>query len=102
MNTFKHTPGPWTTQDGNPRFGDDWIGVYADDAPDHKMPAMCYGPEREANARLIAAAPIMLEALRDIALAPCACIPPDFPGEDAIICHGCIARAAIAKAEGDA
>ncbi len=63
----ERTPGPWEAEAGQPMAGDDWVGVYAEDAvPGHKMPAMCYGPEQDANARLIAAAPELLEALRRV------------------------------------
>lgn len=60
-----HTPGPWTKVNGE-LFGphgrrvlvsDSGIGVVCGSNPD---------PEHEANARLIAAAPELLEALRDL------------------------------------
>jgi hypothetical protein len=61
----KHTPGPWqvfTTKDGT-RFigiGDaDGVGV-----TDPRFGLWRGGQEREANARLIAAAPDLLEALK--------------------------------------
>jgi hypothetical protein len=53
--------------------------------------------EITANARLIAAAPDLLEALRPFA--NYACDPP-CPGAPVHWCHNCIARVAIAKAEG--
>ncbi len=55
----KHTPGPWKV--GLPSIPD----VFADD---NRLIAECYSPrismkERQANARLIAAAPDLLESL---------------------------------------
>lgn len=54
---------------------------------------------QQANARLIAAAPDLLEALEKIATVKCiqfAELPPDNCG-----CVGCLARAAIRKAKGE-
>lgn len=64
----KFTPGPWIT--GKPEMGDygtEWsVSVYAQNAPrGQKLPTVCYASSREtaeANARLIAAAPELLEA----------------------------------------
>ena len=65
----KHTPGPWTTdeadhdepyQDIRIQAGKRGIcRVWIDDAPVHD-----YNAEQRANARLIAAAPDLLEALK--------------------------------------
>src|SRR5215813_7422945 len=63
----KHTPGPWAVyrHDGSNRLdimaadGDGEGGWIAHDISSP-------GTEREANARLIAAAPEMLEALREV------------------------------------
>jgi len=62
----KHTPGPWALEPASMGFG----GVYGPDGeivfalayarPDERPEAEC-----EANAHLIAAAPEMLEALRE-------------------------------------
>ena len=88
MSEVKHTPGPWEpignlvrTQFGlgNP----DMRGLLVAECPGHT-------PESNANARLIAAAPELLEALQDALKAGVI----DMNGEpDA-------ARAAIAKATG--
>lgn len=101
-----HTPGPWevTATPGTPRVRPMRLTSYHAISPDGG-PALAVLPNgrrdiQDANARLIAAAPDLLEALESIALAPCACIPPEIEGESTIVCHGCIARAAIAKAEG--
>jgi hypothetical protein len=59
-----HTPGPWRTRNVDDHMyldADTWdafarVVVVVDDEPD---------PEGEANARLIAAAPEMLEALKE-------------------------------------
>jgi hypothetical protein len=68
MTTAKHTPGPWSASEGFP--SDMWhvdmpnrafvINVSRADAD----PSMVV-EEVQANARLIAAAPDLLEALRD-------------------------------------
>ena len=96
----KHTPGPWQTdqaehdapyQDIRIHAGKGSIcSVWIDDAPLHD-----YNAEQRANARLIAAAPDLLEALKQTRDA--------FIGisievqADALR----VARAAIAKAEGE-
>lgn len=104
----KHTPGPWKV--------DEW-SVYStsaksEDGKSHsyftvaKCAATCGSlihrsiarDEVDANTRLIAAAPEMLEALkRVIDDMRCACEPGDGPPEDCGICY---AKHAIAKAEG--
>ena len=101
----KHTPGPWdvaATPD-TPSVRPMRITRFHAVAP-ASGPVLAVLPAgrrdvQDANARLIAAAPELLEALKDIALSPCACIPAEF-GESAITCNRCLARAAIAKAEG--
>ena len=92
-----HTPGPWRAEgpDDEP-YGA--IGVFAgshlvcelwqDDAP---VPE--YNAEQWANARLIAAAPDLLHALKGVIANHCA--------NDKIFCGTCTdARRVIAKAEG--
>lgn len=60
----KHTPGPWRTFNGTDVFPDDGDREgerqIADCAMSHAMPI----DEEQANARLIAAAPELLEALQ--------------------------------------
>ena len=91
----KHTPGPWSLDTEN--VGDYLRGHVSVDAPDHgalalvvwKMEDDDQSPVCEANARLIAAAPDLLEALRFI--------------EANTVEGGAfnkVARAAIAKATG--
>lgn len=97
-----HTPGPWRVRTN----GNVWVGVETlkfDDpeygAADHSVGrdrwavCSCNGTKATANARLIAAAPTMFEALKRIADQTCDHGPQEF-------CPREIARAAIAKAEG--
>ena len=58
MMEGKHTPGPWTVG-RDYCFGPQGIGVGV-------IVAACPNHEAQANARLIAAAPDMLEALRRV------------------------------------
>lgn len=59
-----HTLGPWqTARHGTPDYAPQF-GVYANAASDL---AIVRGPNAEANARLIAAAPDLLAALQTIA-----------------------------------
>jgi hypothetical protein len=95
-----HTPGPWEIEDREERqliwadHAHDFVAQLsmvaegADDDEQEKFEA-----EQAANARLIAAAPELLEALKS--LDP-QCITVPACGS----CVGCDARAAIAKAEG--
>ncbi len=78
----KHTPGPWRVTGPNVRAGHALLAIVCDHWADEKTPE----PEKEANARLIAAAPDLLDALKEITLE-----------------HGMTekARAAIAKATGE-
>ena len=90
----KHTPGPWI-------WGKDYDGLYGA-GPDNDVLTfaryegmwLAYGSHREADARLIAAAPELLAAL--IALERTAGIPA--MNDDPVRVK---ARAAIAKATGE-
>jgi hypothetical protein len=71
MNT-KHTPGPWSFEPAF-KIGEHWAagaahGVTANDNKDkwrgYVTNVLANSPNAEANARLIAAAPDMLDALR--------------------------------------
>ena len=92
--TTKHTPGPWQAQDY-------WIIGCVEDSWDIMAGADTACPKRvakvftsEADARLIAAAPELLEALKNLYTAT-----PDNEGGE--LGRACMkARAAIAKAEG--
>ena len=106
-----HTPGPWEYQDGSPQsYGSAWVN-----SPDVKRIAICDGVRRsethgfclrmndgenEANARLIASAPAMLEALtRALPYVETAEADEAYkPGEVAKVTA--MIRAAIRQAEG--
>jgi hypothetical protein len=89
---IKHTPGPWHNKEGyrflNARSDK---GVVAD----IRIVGGVITPEDKANARLIAAAPDMLQALRDIAAET-----TGYDNEDIIAAIQGICRAAITKAQG--
>ena len=58
-----HTPGPWKVEDGQVKAGDRIVAlVYSEDYEKHRWWWKC----GDLNARLIAAAPDMLEALIEI------------------------------------
>lgn len=52
----KHTPGPWTY------VGFGVVQPLSPQANGQKITTQCFGPDSEANARLIAAAPDLLAA----------------------------------------
>lgn len=93
----KHTPGPWTQGTSNPGRSCVWLDGNAE--PENTM-----GPDNtwidcvsEANARLIAAAPDLLEALH-LAVKMAETGMCDFNPHDEYVMNK--ARAAIAKATG--
>ena len=97
-----HTPGPWTVTDGSAYrvmsankvvHGGVEFGIYICDTANN---AKTRTPENAANARLIAAAPELLIALKQITAAYRACYPEDSAGLPKSITD---AHAAIAKAE---
>lgn len=90
-----HTPGPWVAQ----KYKDDWYDVSQEAKPEHHE--ICMAAHTEADARLIAAAPELLEALQAFLRAPH--IGSGGPGSSTIVVQDFnlrAARAAIAKAEG--
>ena len=94
--TTKHTPGPWTTTGPNVRADNGALVATAQDHwNDHKTPQ----EEKEANAQLIAAAPELLAALKNLlGYATGEWQPED---EASLAGHGIEpAWGAIAKAEG--
>lgn len=97
MNTPTHTAAPWTSRTTDLGDGALWItGEPAANKYAQLIAVVAQGnPEYEANARLIAAAPDMLEALQDLIEAyGCECLATE-PSPHCFMCHG---RAAIAKA----
>lgn len=98
MSAQKHTPGPWTAEHGIYgsivcKDGKSMIAVW---------PEALGGPEfpHEANARLIAAAPELLEALLQV-IAEKAPSYHDCTDDGLPECVWCEALAAIAKATGE-
>lgn len=110
MGNTEFTPGPWFLASETPTSG---TRIEAD-SYDEFFIAEAYGPNERANARLISAAPDLLDALeaeiehRDCEydpLNPCWFNrPSDIPGRHwggGKACRVCTARAAIAKAKGE-
>ncbi|HFD7741096.1 TPA: hypothetical protein ACF54C_004942 [Serratia marcescens] len=74
MSGFKGTPGPWEVDRNNVHsgriatihhcIGNDWVEIWSPDWPDTEE-------KQEANARLISAAPELLEALQELVHADC-------------------------------
>ncbi len=105
----KHTPGPWETDRNNVHTGqiatihhclnNDWVEVWSPNWPADEA-------EQEANARLIAAAPELLDAL--IEAVECGMVPISSAKDGGASTHSrqvrCadMIRAAIAKATGGA
>lgn len=101
----KHTPGPWRVVDRRPVTGN-WasrIPFAIEKVSDtHKavipIADVCDQPNAEDYARLIAAAPELLKALKKIAASsPCTCVGMHSANRDCIQCE---ANCAIARAEG--
>ena len=63
----KHTDGDWKViQDETyPTLHQIWTDVNSDDMPTY-IARTCYAPRSEANAKLMAASPKMLEALQNL------------------------------------
>lgn len=90
MSAAKHTPGPW------------WVDVHKNVMAAGGMvafPCISAGFDQAANARLIAAAPELLEAAEQ---AECACSVRERNSGHRIGCWMPSLRAAIAKATGGA
>jgi len=98
---MNHTPGPWKWTHGQYKSGE-WVSSLDAASDDGVLFHCAFWPIRDANARLIAAAPQLLEALRYYA------DPENYAEDhwgirDVIVEHGkagAKARAAIAKAGG--
>lgn len=94
----KYTPGPWHVAERD----DDGDVLYTVEADNLPVAYIYRKAEREANARLIAAAPEMLEALKELT----AWDLENLPGEVSLGFSGiekdiALAKAAIAKATGE-
>lgn len=89
MNKPKHTPGPWILEN-------DCIRTYAESVNDELYLDL---PKNPADARLIAAAPEMLEALKALAT-NCSCTIRERDSGHRADCAVPQANQAIAKAEG--
>jgi len=96
-----HTPGPWQADEANCVFAGDidgdptWIANCANSQSSHRAPLA----EAEANGRLIAAAPDLLETLE---LLLYAIVEGHTSRPDKILQNNLVdARAAIAKATGE-
>ena len=99
MNTnAKHTPGPWQYSPGYDPHNQ--AQIYGENG---KTLAITYSDEGSANAQLIAAAPALLEALRECITEPgAACWKKREYAEKRIRYIDQMARAAISQAEGGA
>jgi len=99
MNTnAKHTPGPWQYSPGHDPHNQ--AQIYGENG---KTLAITYSDEGSANAQLIAAAPALLEALRECITEPgAACWKKREYAEKRIRYIDQMARAAISQAEGGA
>ena len=99
---MKHTPAPWTVKSPTNIKGDGWTRIMSNGVQIAKVNAVHPAGKREsgdfeqetANARLIAAAPELLEALQEIALLAPERETNTYKMQD-------IARAAIARALGN-
>lgn len=100
-----HTPGPWNVTNSHDWTGMEGVAFGIDDAAgmdgerDYHLATVVHGDPDElvANARLIAAAPDLLEALKGLVA-----WAEEYGGERPhrhCGCTYCVARAAIAKAE---
>jgi hypothetical protein len=106
--TYNHTPSPWVVcHSEKPTFISHTTGVYSQpDSSDERIIALCdedlllSSDEQLSNARLIAAAPELLEALQELEQRLDYSKSGPFSHYDSLECLG-IARAAIAKARGE-
>lgn len=97
MSENKHTPGPWFAT--RPEHAHGWWIVSTDQDGDNCVDDSGDGGFEEANARLIAAAPDMLDALKILVNADYETVTQE--GKPCIPLQRLyIAMAAIAKAEG--
>lgn len=108
MSESKHTPGPWTLDAGKHRMWICRVGNNPDDpeiwsAHENKEGIPWPFGDKHADALLIAAAPDMLEALKDALLCMESATKirdPNWDGSATLTSPIGVARTAIAKAEG--
>ena len=93
MSNTKHTPGPWTHEGNGDITGIEDNGFGRGPVDVCSVYLRTVKGRTEANARLIAAAPELLAALQMIA--------GELPCIDNLMSDKDIARAAIAKAQGE-
>ena len=97
MKKQRHTPGPWrVTYDGTAYFVQEHLKTEVLSVDEHGNPCE-WSKEREDNARLISAAPELLEALIMCCQSMSSVLPDFNPFDQAAYDK---ARAAIAKATG--
>lgn len=117
MSKTEHTPTPWVWSwiDGEDEDeGNQWVEIHNEHNDEVAVLMVrnatkwraIVGPEREANARFIVTAcnvhDPLVEALRDIAIAPCLlALLGEESTDGPCTCPGCRARAALALTETD-
>ena len=106
MDKPGYTPGPWIVTDERAMCRELWINVLHPDVGTVSLAAVRPGcdaanelGDTEANARLIAAAPEMFEALQNILLCPA--ILDELNGDNETNNAVAKARAALSKALGE-
>jgi len=95
---MSHTPGPWSWDKGFD-YGERWSTVFSEKG--HELAEMAFiTPELDANGRLMAAAPELLEALeRFVELERGGMVGGEWKVAMLLACSG--AMKAIAKARGE-
>lgn len=98
MDEMKHTPGPWTASGNGVHVYKNKVGLCVAVSYDpHDMTSRSNPPVAQANARLIAAAPEMLEILQ--AVQEAAAATANYIGQDGQLIKKVMA--VIAKAKGE-
>ena len=101
MSGAKHTPGPWRHEPTNgAKLTYVAVSTVAGSNGNTVVIGQCAGPDKEANARLIASAPDLLEALEGLVAIAAPNIYPQPDKPDSAWAKLQAARAAIAKATG--
>jgi len=99
----RYTSGPWAASEQYRQLGQAVWFVTANNAPEgQRLPAECSGPNAAANARLVAAAPELLEAVLDCITQLINFTKDDCGHTDHLVIDAITqGRAAVAKAEGE-